>query len=199
MIPNMPLTTGGQGDLQLRIVSKVQDPMTLFYESINEALKNGRMTEIIEAPVDLIQNLEFYIAEIELEQEKSSDMKKAMFVQSILNPMLQYFVPAGVADIGKLYLRYLESMGEHPADYSSSKVLPQLMSQWGVGYPQPNLIPQAQPVTAGSARGNPMGNMQQAQQGQMFGAQSNGGQGASAMSSPLINSMQNNQMPQPAQ
>ena len=76
-----------------------------------------------------------------------------------------------------------KDLGEHPADYASNKILPQLMSDWGSGYPVQQLV-NAMP---GAARGTQMGNLQQSVQGQQVGGQSNGGQGATPFGSPQMN------------
>lgn len=185
LVPNMPLSLGGVGDMEIRFVKEAQDGLTLHLESVRKAMQSGRMTEIIEAPVDLIQNLEFEISDVELEPEETSEMKKAMFIQSVIQPMLQTYVPMGVADISKVFLRHLEALGEHPADYTSNKVLPQMLGTWGTGYPVPSLVPQ----NNAAERGGAVGNMAQSPVGQAFGGQSNGGQGASPMTGPMMNQM----------
>ncbi len=188
MVPNMPLSLGGTGDMEIRFVNKTKDPMELYLESVKKAVLNGKMTEILEAPIDLIQNLEFEITDIELEPENTSEMKKAMFVNSVIQPMIQTYIPMGLADPSKVMLRHLEALGEHPADYVSSKTLPQMMNSWGNSYPVPNLVPkeeatpQQQPEAP--AEGSLLANMQQANTGQAVGGASNGGRGASPMTSP---------------
>lgn len=184
MVPNMPLTLGGVGDLELRFVDKTELPLNLHLEAVKKSVQNGRMTEIIEAPIDLIQNLEFEISDIELVPEETSEMKKAMFIQSVIQPMLSTYVPAGVADISKVFLRHLEALGEHPADYVNSKMLPQIMAQWGTQYPDPKLV-NAVEGQGGASRGTPMGNMQQSVMGQAFGGMSQGGQGMFNQANPM--------------
>lgn len=195
-VPNMPLTLGGVGDVEIRFVDKTSNPLELYFESIRKATQNGRMTEIIEAPIDLIQKLEFEITDVELEPEQTSEMKKAMFVQSVIQPMLQSYVQMGIADPAKVFLRHLEALGEHPADYVSNNVLPQMMASWGSGYPVPGLVPkqqqqqqQGQPQAGGmqgAPGGTPMQAMQQSIQGQANGGASNGGQGATPFTSPQM-------------
>lgn len=175
-LPDSALTTGGVGTLEVRLVNKKQDDMTTFFESVDKSIKNGRTTEIIEAPVELLQNLEFEITNIELEPEKSDDIKKASFFEQVITPMLNIYVPAGVADIGKVYLRHLEKMGEHPADFSSDKILPSLMASWG-GQPTPGGAQQpgqqGQPNQPGAQANNgpQTGAMQQSVTGTRFGSQ----------------------------
>ena len=131
-IPNTHLTSGGTGNLEVRVVKKKSENLDLFFESVHKSIMDGKMTEIIEAPVDVIQNLDFEITSIDIEPENADEMKKATFFEQIIQPMLNVYVPQGVADIGKVYMRHLEKLGEHPADYSSDKVLPTLMASWGV-------------------------------------------------------------------
>lgn len=186
LVPNMPLSMGGTGDLELRLVDKVKRPMDLFMESIRKGIQNGRMTEIIEVPVEFIQQeLEFMISKIELEPEQSSNMEKAMYIQSVIQPMIQTYIPAGVADIGKTFLQHMQKLGIHPSDFASSKILPQLMGSWGTGYLGQNLIT----PNLGGARGNAMGNMQQSPIGQLNGGQSNGGQGQTPFGSPQMQNL----------
>ena len=52
-------------------------------------------------------------------------------MEQVFTPAIQTFVPAGLADISKVYLRWLEKNGEHPADFTSDKLMPQLMQTWG--------------------------------------------------------------------
>lgn len=186
MVPNMPLTEGGVGDIEIRFVKKITDPMTLKFEAIRKAAQSGKMTEIIEAPIELITNLEFEIIDIELEPDQTSEMKKAQFVQSVIAPMLQTYVPMGLADPAKVMLRHLEALDEHPADYASNQALPQIYSAWGTQYPVQKMIPQAQQQ---QPSGNPQpGGMAGPQaSGMLNGGQSRGGQGASPMTNPNLN------------
>ena len=130
-LPNTALTGGGQGNLVVRFVKEKQDDLISFFESVEESIKNGKQTEIIEAPVDAIRDLEFMISDIKIAPEQSSELEKATFKENIIDPMINVWIPAGLADASKVYLRMLEKYGEHPADFSSEKVLPQLMSSWG--------------------------------------------------------------------
>ncbi len=176
LIPNMPLTLGGTGNLKVRIVAKKKDEMELFLEAIRESAANGKQTEIIEVPLEFIQNLEFEIEKIDLEPENSSQLELANFVENVIQPMLNVYVPAGVADISKVYLRHLEKMGESPADFSSDQVASQLASGKPIQQPQQ----QGQAPAQGAApqlpnpqvnKGQFAGSAHQSIIGQKFGSQ----------------------------
>ncbi len=130
-IPHTALIGGGVGTLNVRLVKSKQDDLITFFEQVEESVKNGKMTEIIEAPIDVLRELEFMISSIKIEPAKSSELEKAAWMENVFNPLMEYFVPSGLADMSKTYLRFLEKNGEHPADFSSDKVMPQLMSEWG--------------------------------------------------------------------
>lgn len=164
-VPNMSLVSGGTGIMQIRIVKKKQDDIISFFEAINQSLMNGKATEIIEAPVDVIQNLEFEITDIDLEPEQSDEMKKATFMEQVITPLIQTYAPAGIADLGKIFLRHMEKLGEHPVDFASEKVLTQLMSQWD----RDNKFQMPSPQKGG-AQGNQTGNAMQSTTGTKFGA-----------------------------
>ena len=129
-LPNYPLAQGGTGTVELRFTKKKSNDYALWIEAINKGMVNGNKYEIIEAPLDFIEHLEFEIVSIDMEPEQSSDLKKAAFFEQVIQPMLQIYVQAGVADIGKVFLRHLEIMGEHPADFVSTQKLPDLMKTW---------------------------------------------------------------------
>lgn len=157
-VGDMPLSQGGVGNLDVRIVTETKPAIDLYFESVARSVQTGKKTEIIEASIDFILNLEFFVDSVKLEPEKSSQMERSLYVEQILTPMLQTFVPMGLADAGKTYLRYLEKMGEHPSDYTADGTLTGLMG---------GRAPAALPAT-----GNQTGNMQQSQRGMMFGGQS---------------------------
>lgn len=171
-IPNTHLTTGGTGNLEVRIVKKKQDDITTFWEAVHKSVVDGKMTEIIEAPADVIQKLDFEITSIDIEPESADEMKKATFFEQVIQPMLSVYVPQGIADLGKVYMRHLEKLGEHPADYSSDKVLPTLMSSWGVDTPfNPEMAGiKGQQENTGSTTGN----LIQSGTGVKFGSQNAG-------------------------
>ncbi len=173
-VPNMALSTGGIGNLSIRIVPKrgknhdaEAKNLELFWESINTAMLNGKNTEIIEAPVDVIQNLEFEITDIDLEPNQTDEMRRATFMEQVITPLISTYVPAGIADLGKVFLRHMEKLGEHPVDFASEKVLSQIMATWES---QNNFkIPPAQGGGA-SAQGAQTGNVTQSTTGTQFGA-----------------------------
>lgn len=173
-VPNMSLSTGGVGNLSIRIVPKRgkdhdadRKNLELFFESINQAMLNGKNTEIIEAPVDVIQNLEFEITDIDLEPNQTDEMRRATFMEQVITPLVQTYVPSGIADLGKVFLRHMEKLGEHPVDFASEKVLSQIMSTW---QSQNDFkIPPAAPA-GGGATGAQTGNAMQSTTGTKFGA-----------------------------
>lgn len=192
LVPDMPLTEGGVGNLRLRIVKKKQSDMDIMLEAIRESALNGKKTEIVEIPVEWIQNLEVQITKIELEPENSSEVELSNFMANVIEPMINIYAPAGLADMGKIYLRHLEKMGESPADFSSSQVASSLESgkpaqpaqgaqpiQPGQPQPgQPNQVPPSQfPLNAGAQNGMgaQKGNMKQITTGTKFGARNNKG------------------------
>ena len=172
-VPDSPLMMGGQGNLELRLVKKSSDPMNLFIEMVHKSLANQKMTEIIEAPIDLVRDLEFEITDVELEPERTSEMEQALFVEKIMTPMAP-FVQMGLVDPTKLFLRWMEKMNEHPADYVADKVMPQMMMTWQGGYQWPN---QQNFGMNGKGQGssNQIGNMNQSNRGIQNGG--GGGQG----------------------
>ena len=176
-VPNFQLTQGGVGDLEIRIVRKPQDGMKLFFEAVTKSVKNGKPTEILEVPVEMMNNLMgFFIEDIRLEPERTSEMDRSMYFEQVLTPILQVFIPAGVADISKTYLRFLEKMGEHPSDYTSDQTMSQIMNGWGTDrFKMPN--PEMMKMMQEKGMGQQTGNVMQSQMGSRFGGQSNGGYG----------------------
>lgn len=189
-VPNMALSTGGIGNLQIRIVPKrgkefnaEQKNLELFWESINSAIMSGRNTEIIEAPADVIKDLEFEIIDIDMEPEQTDEMKRATFMQEVIDPMLKFYVPSGIADLGKVFLRHLEKLGESPVDFATEKVLSQIISTWQ--HQNDFTIPKAQPtggapgapgapaVGGQAGMGGQAGNAAQSRTGAAFGGQNN--------------------------
>lgn len=176
--PNMPLSRGNLGNLEVRFVKEPQKGLDLYFEAVKKSIDNGRPTEIIEVPVDIIENLEFYIDDIKLQPEQDDEMERAMFNEQILPQLLNVFVPAGIADIGKTYVRWLEKNGEHPSSFTSEQSMPQVMSAWGGTPMQQMAQPQQQQMMNPQMRqGAPaqQGNLNQSRTGTQFGAQSNGG------------------------
>lgn len=183
-VPNMALTTGGVGNMEIRIVKKrgkdfdhKQHNLELFFESIHKSSVNGKMTEIIEAPEDIIQNLEFEIIDIDMEPAQTDEMRRATFVEQVLQPMFTTYIPAGIADPAKVFLRHMEKLGEHPNDFASEKMMASLMSTWKAqeNFPKPTEeSPVVAPPTGQGGQGGQTGNLQQIATGTKFGAQNNG-------------------------
>lgn len=168
VVPDQALTSGGTGNLEIRIVKDKQDPIKLFYEAIERSIANGKMTEIIEAPIEVVQNLEFQINGIDLEPETTSEMKKAVYTSQVLLPLIQNWGQTGLIDPAKTLLRFLEKSNEAPQDYVTDQALPQMMSLWqGQGMTFP-------PQTPGLNRATAAGAMAQSPFGQAFGGMSQG-------------------------
>lgn len=176
-VPNMALTSGGVGTLHIRLTKgKPKDQemrnLELFYEAINMSMMNGRTTEIIEAPADVIQNIEFEITDIDMEPAQNDEMRKQAYVEQVIKPMIETYAPAGIADLGKTFLRHMEKMGEHPMDFANEKVLAQVMSMWGEEYGAKPATPEG-----GAGKPSPMGgmegNLKQSGTGVKFGSQNN--------------------------
>jgi len=180
--PNMPLSRGSMGNLEVRFVKEPTKALDLYFEAVKKSIDNGRPTEIIEMPADVIDNLEFYIDDIKLEPEKDDEMERALFNEQVLQPLLNVFIPAGVADMNKTYVRWMEKMGEHPSSFTSEQNMSQIMSAWG-GTPmqsQPQQMQSGmsmQDIVGGMRQGQGAmtGNVNQSRTGTMFGGQSNGG------------------------
>lgn len=171
-IPDTSLTNGGVGNLHVRFVNKKQDDIITYFESVEKSITEGRQNEIIECPIDVLQDLDFIIHDIEIKPGTTSDIEKAAWMEQVFNPMMQYFVPMGIADPAKIYLQLLEKYGEHPADYTSDKVLPQLMSSWGqeMNFKMPVPGEGGDPTKQGAA-GPQTGNLNQSVTGTRFGQQ----------------------------
>ena len=160
MVHDMPMSLGGIGDMEIRIVKEKQSDMNLFLEGIKKSITNGKNTEIVEVPVDWLQDLEFQILKIELDTEENTDLENSSFVDNVITPMITTYVPAGVADINKVMQRHLERLGESVSDYAKEQ------TQNAPG------AEQAQPTVTPGETANPgqtSGNLKQAIVGQRFG------------------------------
>lgn len=165
-VPEMPLSLGGMGDMNIRIVKNKKPDLELMIEAIRMSAQNGKPTEIVEVPVEFIQALEFQISRIDLEPDNSDEVELANFVENVINPMINVYVPAGVASIEKTFKRHLEKMGESTADFASD-------TQGG---------PQGGPQMPGGGAKPPQentgsfsGNARQVINGMKFGSQNNRG------------------------
>lgn len=168
-VPNFPISRGGVGQLEVRIVKKAQDALKLHFEAVGRSIENGKTTEIVEVPVEVLNNLDFFIDDIRLEPEKSSETERSLYYEQVFKPLVEFWIPSGVADIGKSFLRWTEKMGEHPADYVSNQNLSQFMSQVG--------MPKFQMPQTGGGQGITGANIQ-SMRGMINGGGSNGGYGA---------------------
>ena len=172
-LPNFPLRNGGMGKLEIRIVKKPQEALALYFEAVNKSIENGKATDIIEFPAESLSMLvDMAIDDIRLEPEKSSELEKAAWNDAVLNPLIKVFIPMGLADPAKVFLRWAEKNGEHISNFASDKMMPQLMSTWGNEYK----LPQSYLEMTGQADvGATNGNLLQSTTGTRFGSQSNGG------------------------
>jgi hypothetical protein len=193
LIPDMPLTLGGKGDLKIRFVKKKQPDLDLFLENIRDAARNGKNQEIIEVPIDWLQNLECTIHKIDLEPENSDELELSNWVETVLEPMVNIFIPAKVADIDKTFLRWMEKMGESPADFATDQTYKALFSGQptapatgiaapgepglavGGGNPAPNPPPVVVPPPKKVSLGKTRGNLKQISIGTKFGSRKNTG------------------------
>lgn len=168
-VPDFNLTQGGVGNIEIRVVKKPQDALKLYFEAVKKSIDDGKATEIIEIPVESLQHIEFFIDDITLEPKQSSETERALFVEQVIGPIANIFLPAGVKiDMNKVFLRLLEKNKEHPQDYFSDSVLPNVLSAWGN---TPTAAPSAREMQTGTQTGNIM----QSMRGTTFGGQSNGG------------------------
>jgi hypothetical protein len=185
-VPNFALSQGGIGNLEVRFVKKPGDGLKLYFEAAERSVRDGRTTEIVEVPVEIIQNLEFYINDIKLEPEKSTAMERAEWNEQVLQPLLNVFIPAGVADVGKTYLRWAEKHGEHPSSFTLEEAMPQIMSSWSNMYSGAGMADMPQNQQQQQQFGMPpqmgrggapaqQGNMNQSMTGVQFGGQGNQG------------------------
>ena len=90
--------------------------------------------------------------------------------------MLQYWIPAKLADPTKVFLRYLEKQGESPSDYVSDQKMPEIMSAWGdrnISVPTPAEA-SASFGAQGQGFGQQSGNLVQSNIGTQFGGQNAG-------------------------
>ncbi len=169
MISDVPLSLGGIGDMKIRIVKNKKTDMELFLEGIKESAMNGKKTEIVEVPLEFLQKLEMEIDSIELEPDNQSEMEAQSFVENVINPMLNIYVPQGVASLEKTFMRHMEKLNESVSDFASEQV----MNNMAGG--QTSVQPQA-PQQPGAQEGGAFrGNMAQVLQGTKFGMQSNKG------------------------
>lgn len=179
-IPHTSLSGGGMGSLVVRFVKNKQDDLISYFESIEESMKNGRQTEIIEAPISVIKDLDFMVSDVKLVPNQSTELERQSYMDNVITPMVNIWIPAGIADPSKVFLQWMQKYGEHPADFVSDKILPQMMTQWGNDL---NLTMPKQDTKQG-ANGPQSGNMQQSMNGTKFGNSGNQGGGGNAQPIP---------------
>lgn len=174
-LPEFPLSKGGMGRLEARIVKKPQEALALYFEAVKNSMSAGRTTEIVEFPSDsLSQLVDFTINDIRLEPEKASELEKAAWNEQVLSPLVNIWIPMGLADPAKAFLRWAEKNNEHVSNFASEKMLPQLMASWGGEYKLPPAYMEMM-VGGRSGQGAQTGNLNQSTTGTQFGSQSNGG------------------------
>jgi hypothetical protein len=167
LINDVPLTLGGIGDMKIRIVKDKKSDMELFLEGVRESALNGKKVEVVEVPIEFLQNIECEVNEITLEPENQNEIEKQAYVEQVIGPMANLYIPAGVASIEKTFLRHLEKMGESPADFASDQVLQNLAGNKTT--PNPTQIGQRQ-----AGQGPAGGNMMQSITGTRFGMNQSG-------------------------
>lgn len=163
-LPNSNLSQGGVGDLEVRFVQKPQEGLELYFEAVHKSIENGKTTEILEVPIDLITYLEWYVDDIKLEPEKSSDQERAAWNEQVLQPLLNVFIPGGVASMSKTYLRFLEKNNEHPSSFTDDQNMGKVMTSWA---------PDQNTPTGRENIGAATGNVNQINTGIKFGSQNN--------------------------
>lgn len=177
-IPEFPLSEGGLGTLEVKFVTKKSDDIKRYFDAVNRSIENGKKTEIIEVAIEALTKIEFFIDDIKLEAEKATELERAAYFEQVLSPMINVFIPAGIASMEKTYLRFLEKMGESPSDYTDDNMMAQMYTT------MQNKLKVQQPVQPAPAQGNPLGNansgtlngdLMQSVTGQRFGGQSAGG------------------------
>lgn len=171
-VPEFPLTKGGIGRLEVRVVKKTQNALKLYFEAVNKSIENGKQTEIIEIPVDSLNKLDFFIDDIKLEPEINTELERATWNENVLKPLLEVWIPMGLADPAKSFLRWAEKNNEHISNFASDQQLPQIMQAWGNKYKLPaDIVPNLGRQNTGQQTGN----LLQSTTGTRFGSQSAGG------------------------
>lgn len=170
MVPNSPLLQGGNGNLEFRVVKQKTDPEQLYWESINKSIVNGKMTEIIECPPEVLQAVDFEIGDIALESEQAPEIAASNFVANVLKPMVEIYIPNGLADPAKVFLRHMEVLGEHPSDFAPDSMLPKMYQIWSESW-QMKYGPDGKPIVINPQQDQAgfTGNVQQQQNGMQNG------------------------------
>lgn len=128
ILEDAPLVRGGLGRLLVRIVNKTNPPEEIFKEEQELSRESKRQTEIIEANISALSDIDFIIDDITLEQEETNELKQALFIEKasfmMNNP---YF--AQIIDPFKAFARYLEVIGETPSDWARDDLVNEIVSR----------------------------------------------------------------------
>lgn len=148
MVSDMPLTLGGLGNMKIRIVKEKKQETELFLEALKDSVLNGKQTEIVDVPVEFLQNLEFVIEKIDLEPDTPTELELAAFVENVITPMISTYIPMGLADPAKVMLRHMEKMGESVSDYVADENVAKVLGNESIKPAAPMDMEQGQ--TAGN-------------------------------------------------
>ena len=122
-VANVPLSLGGIGDMQINIVKEKRSDIELFLEGIRQTAKNGKKVEVVDVPLEFLQNVECEVTDITLEPENQSELDKQSYVANVIVPMQNMYIPMKLADPGKVMMRHLEKMGESISDFATEDVM----------------------------------------------------------------------------
>jgi hypothetical protein len=136
-VANVPLSLGGIGDMQINITDKKRTDIELFLEGIRQSAKNGKKVEVVDVPLEFLQNVECEVTDIVLEPENQSELDKQSYVANVIVPMQNMYIPMKLADPGKVMMRHLEKMGESISDFATEDVMQAIASDKPVQMQQP--------------------------------------------------------------
>ena len=168
-VANVPLSLGGIGDMQINITDKKRTDIELFLEGIRQTAKNGKKTEVVDVPLEFLQNVECEVTDIALEPENQSELDKQNYVANVITPMTQIYIPAGLADAGKVMMRHLEKMGESISDFATEDVMQNM-----AGNKPTQMAPQGGGPTGQVNTSQAQGNAIQSGVGMKFGMNQSG-------------------------
>ena len=170
-VANVPLSLGGIGDMQINITDKKRTDIELFLAGIRETAKNGKKVEVVDVPLEFLQNVECEVTDITLEPENQSELDKQSYVANVIVPMQNLYIPMKLADPGKVMMRHLEKMGESISDFATEDVMQAIAGDKPVQAQMP------QTGTGPTGQGNvpsPLGNAIQSGVGQKYGMNQSG-------------------------
>ena len=142
MVQDTPLSLGGIGDMEIRIVKDKKPDIDLFLEGIKKSAERGKKVEVVEVPTEWLQNVEVDVTDITLEPEKNTDLEKQAYVANVIQPTLSFFVPAGLADPSKTMMRFYEKMGESISDFATDSVLQNMAASMSTPFQANQMNPQ---------------------------------------------------------